>query len=69
MNWLKSLASLAAAAATIFIPQLQVLVAAHPAIVSSIWGAFAIWAHISPAPTGAAIVPATGEKGTAVAVE
>lgn len=69
MNWLKSLASLAAAAATIFVPQLQVLVAAHPAIVSGIWSVFAIWAHISPSPTGAAVVTSTGEKGTAVAVE
>lgn len=69
MNWLKSIASLAAAAATIFLPQLQGVVAAHPAIVSGIWSAFAIWLHISPAPTGAAIVPETGEKGTATEVK
>lgn len=50
MNWWKSLVSLAVAAVSIFTPQLQGAIAAHPAISASIASAFAIWSHLSASP-------------------
>lgn len=69
MNWLMSLISLGTAALTIFTPQISGAIAGHPKIATVIGSIFAIFAHIMPSPTGAAIVPETGEKGTAVAVK
>ena len=69
MNWLMSIISLGAAAATIFTPQLQHLISAHPTIGTVVASIFAIFAHVMPSPTGAAIVPETGETGTATAVK
>lgn len=69
MNWLMSIISLATAAATIFAPQLQHLVSAHPAIFAGIAGAVATVNHILPSPTGAAVVVETGEKGKAIEVK
>jgi hypothetical protein len=69
MSWLSSLISLGVAALSIFAPQLQHLISAHPAVTGVVGSIVAIINHLLPSPTGAAIVPATGESGTATAVK
>lgn len=69
MNWLMSIVSLAASAITIFTPQISGAIGAHPKIATVIASIFAIFAHVMPSPTGAAVVTATGETGTATAVK
>lgn len=68
MNWWKSIVSLAVAASTIFAPQLQNIVSTHPAIAAAVAAVWAVFSHLGPSPTGAALITSTGETGKATTV-
>lgn len=52
-NWLPSLIALLGSGATIFMPQLQAIVASHPAVLSAIGAAAVIISHLLPSPLSA----------------
>lgn len=49
-NWLPSLLALAGSAATIFLPQLQIVVASHPVILSVLSSIAVIISNLLPSP-------------------
>lgn len=51
MNWLTSIIALVGAAVSIFTPQIQTGISAHPTVAAIIAAVYAIFAHIMPSPT------------------
>ena len=54
-NWAMTLVALAGSAVTIYLPQIQHGIAAHPQVATVIAAIYAILAHISPSPMGTSI--------------
>lgn len=57
MNWLTSIIALVGAAVSIFTPQISSGISAHPTLATIVAAVYAVFAHIMPSPTGAAITP------------